>query len=60
MQNAYRPACAAAAGQALLSPKIRGLAMDTLSINAKGISVSLDLAVGHIAALEIEADGGRL
>ncbi|RWH37339.1 MAG: hypothetical protein EOQ78_24875, partial [Mesorhizobium sp.] len=34
--------------------------MDTLSINAKGISVSLDLAVGHIAALEIEAEGRRL
>ncbi|RWA72879.1 hypothetical protein [Mesorhizobium sp.] len=34
--------------------------MDTVTINAKGISVSLDLAVGHIAAMEIEADGRRL
>ncbi|RWM04666.1 MAG: hypothetical protein E5X80_32045 [Mesorhizobium sp.] len=34
--------------------------MDTVTINAKGISVSLDLAVGHIAAMEVEADGRRL
>ncbi|BCM16537.1 hypothetical protein [Mesorhizobium sp. J8] len=31
--------------------------MDTVTISAKGISVSLDLAVGHIAAMDIEADG---
>ncbi|CDX53692.1 conserved hypothetical protein [Mesorhizobium plurifarium] len=31
--------------------------MDTVTIGAKGISVSLDLAVGHIAAMEVEADG---
>ncbi|TPI08507.1 hypothetical protein FJW06_28500 [Mesorhizobium sp. B4-1-3] len=31
--------------------------MDTITIGAKGISVSLDLAVGHIAAMDIEADG---
>jgi len=31
--------------------------MDTVTISAKGISVSLDLAVGHIAAMEVEADG---
>ncbi|MEI9403231.1 hypothetical protein [Mesorhizobium argentiipisi] len=31
--------------------------MDTVTIGAKGISVSLDLAVGHIAAMDIEADG---
>ncbi|TIU65364.1 MAG: hypothetical protein E5W15_25395, partial [Mesorhizobium sp.] len=31
--------------------------MNTVTIGAKGISVSLDLAVGHIAAMDIEADG---
>ncbi|RWH68874.1 hypothetical protein [Mesorhizobium sp.] len=31
--------------------------MDTVTIAAKGISVSLDLAVGHIAAMEVEAEG---
>ncbi|RWL87906.1 MAG: hypothetical protein EOR68_32895 [Mesorhizobium sp.] len=31
--------------------------MNTVTIGAKGISVSLDLAVGHIAAMEVEADG---
>ncbi|TPN84289.1 hypothetical protein FJ987_15735 [Mesorhizobium sp. CU2] len=31
--------------------------MDTVTISAKGISVSLDLAVGHIAAMDVEADG---
>jgi hypothetical protein len=31
--------------------------MDTVTIGAKGISVSLDLAVGHIATMGIEADG---
>ncbi|MBZ9849711.1 hypothetical protein LB565_17135 [Mesorhizobium sp. CA14] len=31
--------------------------MDTLTIVAKGISVSLDLAVGHINAMEVEAEG---
>ncbi|WFP76727.1 hypothetical protein [Mesorhizobium sp. WSM4906] len=34
--------------------------MDMVTITAKGISVSLDLAVGHIAAMEIEAEGRRL
>ncbi|MDG4882247.1 hypothetical protein [Mesorhizobium sp. WSM4884] len=34
--------------------------METVTITAKGISVSLDLAVGHIAAMEIEAEGGRV
>ncbi|TPI77708.1 hypothetical protein [Mesorhizobium sp. B2-8-9] len=34
--------------------------MDTLTITAKGISVSLDLAVGHISAMEIEAEGRAL
>ncbi|CDX16527.1 conserved hypothetical protein [Mesorhizobium sp. ORS 3324] len=34
--------------------------MDTVTIGAKGISVSLDLAVGHIAAMAVEADGRRL
>ncbi|RRI04484.1 hypothetical protein EH240_08445 [Mesorhizobium tamadayense] len=33
--------------------------MDTVTIGATGISVSLDLAVGHIAAMEVEA-GGRV
>ncbi|UCI07912.1 hypothetical protein [Mesorhizobium sp. B1-1-8] len=33
--------------------------MDTVAIGAKGISVSLDLAVGHIAGMEVEA-GGRV
>ena len=31
--------------------------MDTITIAAKGISVSLDLAVGHISAMGVEADG---
>ncbi|RWE32565.1 MAG: hypothetical protein EOS77_14115, partial [Mesorhizobium sp.] len=31
--------------------------MDAVTIGAKGISVSLDLTVGHIAAMEVEADG---
>jgi hypothetical protein len=31
--------------------------MDTVTIAARGISVSLDLAVGHIAKMAIEADG---
>jgi hypothetical protein len=34
--------------------------MDTVTLGAKGISVSLDLAVGHIAAMEVEADGRTL
>lgn len=34
--------------------------MDTVTIGAKGISVSLDLTVGHIAAMEVEAGGRRL
>jgi len=34
--------------------------MDTVTIEAKGISVSLDLAVGHIADMTVEADGRRL
>ncbi|MGX7876168.1 hypothetical protein ACVDG5_028845 [Mesorhizobium sp. ORM6] len=33
--------------------------MDTSTINAKGISVSLDLTVGHIADMTVES-GGRL
>ena len=33
--------------------------MDAFTITAKGISVSVDLAVGHLAALSIES-GGRL
>ncbi|WP_027167027.1 hypothetical protein [Mesorhizobium sp. WSM3224] len=31
--------------------------MDTVTIGAKGISVSLDLAVGHVAAMQVEAEG---
>lgn len=31
--------------------------MDVVTLSAKGISVSLDLAVGHIAAMDVEADG---
>jgi hypothetical protein len=31
--------------------------LDIVTIGAKGISVSLDLAVGHIAAMEVEAEG---
>ena len=31
--------------------------MDTVTLSAKGISVSLDLAVGHIAGMEVEIDG---
>ena len=31
--------------------------MDTVTIAARGISVSLDLAVGHIAAMAVETDG---
>ncbi|RWX65926.1 hypothetical protein EN780_16690 [Mesorhizobium sp. M4B.F.Ca.ET.089.01.1.1] len=34
--------------------------MDTVTIKARGISVSLDLAVGHIADMTVEADGRRL
>src|SRR5690349_20691501 len=34
--------------------------MDTVTIAARGISVSLDLAVGHIAAMAVEADGRNL
>ncbi|UCI19788.1 hypothetical protein FJ970_02085 [Mesorhizobium sp. B2-1-8] len=34
--------------------------MDTVTINAKGISVSLDLTVGHIADMVIESNGRRL
>lgn len=34
--------------------------MDTVTIGAAGISVSLDLAVGHIAAMEVEAGDRRL
>lgn len=34
--------------------------MDSLSFAAAGISVSVDLTVGHIAALEIEREGRRL
>jgi len=34
--------------------------MDMVTIGAKGISVSLDLAVGHIAAMEVEIDGRKL
>ncbi|MBZ9867475.1 hypothetical protein LB515_19050 [Mesorhizobium sp. CA15] len=34
--------------------------MDMLTIGAKGISVSLDLAVGHISAMEVEAEGRLL
>ncbi len=33
--------------------------MDTITIRAKGISVSIDLAVGHLADLAVEA-GGRV
>ena len=33
--------------------------MDTVTIAAQGISVSLDLAVGHVAAMAVEA-GGRV
>jgi hypothetical protein len=59
MQNADRPACAPTTRQALLRPeKIREEAsMDTVTLGAKGISVSLDLAVGHIADMEVEIDG---
>ncbi len=31
--------------------------MDTVTLGAEGISVSLDLAVGHIADMEVEIDG---
>lgn len=34
--------------------------MDTVTIGARGISISLDLAVGHVAAMEIEAEGRKL
>ncbi|MFK0686780.1 hypothetical protein ACFX5Q_01035 [Mesorhizobium sp. IMUNJ 23033] len=34
--------------------------MDTVTINAKGISVSLDLAVGHLADMAVDIDGRRL
>ncbi|TGR14158.1 hypothetical protein EN845_35010, partial [Mesorhizobium sp. M8A.F.Ca.ET.202.01.1.1] len=34
--------------------------MDTVTIKARGISVALDLAVGHIADMTVEADGRRL
>ena len=34
--------------------------METITIKAKGISVSVDLAVGHIADLTIEAGGRQL
>ncbi|MEI9427122.1 hypothetical protein [Mesorhizobium sp. Cs1299R1N3] len=34
--------------------------MDTVTINSKGISVSLDLTVGHIADMTIESGGRRL
>ena len=35
-------------------------AMDTITIKAKGISVSLDLTVGHIADMTVESGGRRL
>ncbi|MBE1707661.1 MULTISPECIES: hypothetical protein [Mesorhizobium] len=34
--------------------------MDTITIKAKGISVSLDLTVGHIADMTVESGGRRL
>ena len=34
--------------------------MDTVTIRAKGISVSVDLAVGHLADLAVEANGRTL
>ncbi|MEI9418619.1 hypothetical protein O7A61_27590, partial [Mesorhizobium sp. Cs1321R2N1] len=34
--------------------------MDTVTINARGISVSLDLTVGHIADMTIESGGRQL
>ena len=34
--------------------------MDTITIKAKGISVSVDLAVGHLADMAIDRDGRRL
>jgi hypothetical protein len=34
--------------------------MDTVTIEAKGISVAVDLAVGHIAAMTVDVDGRRL
>lgn len=37
-----------------------GCAMDTLTIKAEGIAVSVDLSVGHLADMEIEAGGRRL
>lgn len=34
--------------------------MDTVTIKAKGISVALDLAVGHLADMVVDIDGRRL
>ena len=34
--------------------------MDTVTIEARGISVSVDLAVGHLADMAVEAEGRRL
>ncbi|WP_413774707.1 hypothetical protein [Mesorhizobium sp. AR10] len=34
--------------------------MDTITIKAKGISVSLDLTVGHLADMAVDIDGRRL
>jgi hypothetical protein len=34
--------------------------MDTVTFQAKGISVSLDLAVGHLADMAVDIDGRRL
>lgn len=34
--------------------------MDTVTITAKGISVSVDLAVGHLAYMALDIDGRRL
>src|SRR3569832_2145097 len=61
MQIASHHTCVSGAGQALLPrEKIREAFMDTLTIGARGISVSLDLAVGHISAMEVEAEGRLL
>jgi hypothetical protein len=34
--------------------------MDTLTIKAKGISVTVDLTVGHLAEIVVDIDGRRL
>src|ERR1700752_3642145 len=49
------------AGRALLVPGRFGRCMmDMVTIEAKGISVMVDLTVGHLADMAVDVDGRRL